>query len=107
MKKVTILIGEEYSPKVTLIYPECKLLPRDYIPLVQKHIQEFDEVVIRTCAGLIVDFVGELIYDEILEPDNVSIKMDGKTYHFVDEMQLGPDWVDGCLSEYEYDYVKF
>lgn len=102
MKKVTVIIGEEYpSKKVTLQWPEYKLLPDKFIPLVAKHISEIDEVVIRTCSSEVVNFIGCCIDDGTLNHVNCVVIFEGNPYNFSSDGVLH-DWPFGCLEMWDF-----
>lgn len=108
MKKIIkILIGDKpESSKVTLIYPEYKRLPSEYIPDVAKHIKEFDHVVIRTCAESIVNLVGVGIDFKWFSSDDCTVEFDGKTYGYSSDGCLIDDWPYGAIGLYDFDDLE-
>lgn len=106
-KTIKILIGDKpESSKVTLIYPEYKRLPSEYIPDVAKHIKELDHVVIRTCSESIVNLVGVGIDYKWFLPDDCSVEFEGKIYGYDSNGILTDGWPYGAISLYDFDDLE-
>lgn len=97
MKHVRIILGNVEASKITLDWPEYKLRPSEYIPIVRDHIKSLDDVVIRTCSSEIVNFVGALVEFWKIDAD---VLYDGKIHKYCPMGTLG-GWAFDALHWYD------
>lgn len=91
---ITISVNSK-CPNPTLSYPEHKKIARDYIPDVLRHIAKTPNCVIETCSESIVNIIGNLIYDKLIKPSDVTLIVEDKRYYYGE---------DGCLLDWMYGY---